>query len=416
MIRPVVQPIIDQHAGDAVVMYQARTQLASAPHANLRHLHRFDTRLAAHLDGLLEAGPAGKRSSEAALENPSLAALFIATVHAINGRDRPFLEHLFGLAQALPAVRSGMFSGFGWVSFGQIRDLLPVLLDAAQPLHRLTSIAAYGMHRVVDESPLLTRRLDADVSVVARTVRWSGEVGAPRYAREYRPISSFNDEECTFWGVWADVLRQGRGDAVTALSRFALEGPHSQRALQLALQASNVHEAGRLLKAFPGEPRHQLWRIQSVGVVGMTDHIPWLISLMRDDTTARRAGEAFSLITRADLALMDLERRPPEYLELGPNDDPDDPNVDTDHDDGLPWPDTKKVEEWWAKNSSRFQKGTRYFMGQPVTREHCIDVLKTGYQRQRILAAHYLCLLEPGTPLFNTSAPAWRQQRLLATM
>jgi len=37
-------------------------------------------------------------------------------------------------------------------------------------------------------------------------------------------------------------------------------------------------------------------------------------------------------------------------------------------------------------------------------------------QRQRVLAAHYLCLLEPGTPLFNTSAPAWRQQRLLAKM
>jgi hypothetical protein len=55
-------------------------------------------------------------------------------------------------------------------------------------------------------------------------------------------------------------------------------------------------------------------------------------------------------------------------------------------------------------------------MGAPVTRAHCIDVLKNGYQRQRILAAHYLCLLDPGTPLFNTSAPAWRQQKLLAQM
>ena len=69
-----------------------------------------------------------------------------------------------------------------------------------------------------------------------------------------------------------------------------------------------------------------------------------------------------------------------------------------------------------AGQPERFQKGTRYFMGQPVTKEHSINVLKTGYQRQRILAAHYLCLLEPGTPLFNTSAPAWRQQRLLAGM
>jgi len=75
-----------------------------------------------------------------------------------------------------------------------------------------------------------------------------------------------------------------------------------------------------------------------------------------------------------------------------------------------------RIKAWWAKNSARFQSGRRYFMGAPVTREHCIDVLKNGYQRQRILAAHYLCLLEPGTPLFNTSAPAWRQQRQLAAM
>jgi hypothetical protein len=42
--------------------------------------------------------------------------------------------------------------------------------------------------------------------------------------------------------------------------------------------------------------------------------------------------------------------------------------------------------------------------------------LKTGFQRQRIAAAEYLTLLAPGTPLFNTAAPAWRQQRLLAKM
>ncbi len=70
----------------------------------------------------------------------------------------------------------------------------------------------------------------------------------------------------------------------------------------------------------------------------------------------------------------------------------------------------------WATNASRFEPGTRYFMGVPVTRDHCIDVLKNGYQRQRILAANYRCLFEPGTPLFNTSAPAWHQQKLLAQM
>ena len=80
------------------------------------------------------------------------------------------------------------------------------------------------------------------------------------------------------------------------------------------------------------------------------------------------------------------------------------------------WPDPAKVEKWWATNASRFQQGQRYFMGAPVTWEHCLDVLKHGYQRQRILAAHYLCLLSPARR-FSTRAPRpGVSRRLLAKM
>lgn len=170
------------------------------------------------------------------------------------------------------------------------------------------------------------------------------------------------------------------------------------------------------LQRLGGDPAQLRLLIQGSGINGDPTYVPWLMKHMADDKTARLAGEAFSLITGTDLALLDLERKPPENVEAGPNDNPDDENVEMDPDEGLPWPDAGLIAGWWEKNGSRFQPGARYFMGAPVTREHCIQVLKDGYQRQRILAAHYLCLLEPGTPLFNTSAPAWRQQKLLAQM
>ncbi len=72
-------------------------------------------------------------------------------------------------------------------------------------------------------------------------------------------------------------------------------------------------------------------------------------------------------------------------------------------DDGLPWLDVARVQPWWDMNSHRFAEGARYFIGAPVTRKRCIDVLRNGYQRQRILAAHYLCLLESGTLLAQMS-------------
>ena len=134
---------------------------------------------------------------------------------------------------------------------------------------------------------------------------------------------------------------------------------------------------------------------------------------MEDLKLARLAGEAFSFITGLDINYLHLDCEAPENLDSGPNDNPDDDNVAMDEDDGLPWPDPAKLQSWWNANQQRFQPGVRYFMGERVTVEHCKKVLRDGFQRQRIAAAEYLCLLQPGTPLFPTSAPAWRQQRWL---
>ena len=103
-------------------------------------------------------------------------------------------------------------------------------------------------------------------------------------------------------------------------------------------------------------------------------------------------------------------------MDFGPTEDPADDNVAMDPDDDLPWPDPDKIQAWWDANKPRFQEGVRYFMGEPVSVPHCQNILRDCYQRQRIAAALYLCLLHPGTPLFNTSAPAWRQLRWLAKM
>jgi uncharacterized protein (TIGR02270 family) len=201
------------------------------------------------------------------------------------------------------------------------------------------------------------------------------------------------------------------------LTRIGLApGRRRGRAFRLALQAMAPAAAHDTLKALANSPDDRRRLIQGSGIAGDPAYVPWLIRHMADDETARVAGEAFSLITGADLAWLDLERKPPENFESGPNDDPDDPDVSMDPDDGLPWPDAARVERWWSEQAARYEPGTRVFMGGGLTEEHLLDVLRHGYQRQRRLAAHYRCLLEPGTPLFNTSAPAPRQQRLLAAM
>jgi uncharacterized protein (TIGR02270 family) len=125
------------------------------------------------------------------------------------------------------------------------------------------------------------------------------------------------------------------------------------------------------------------------------------------------AGESFCLITGLDLSFPIRELPQPDDVEAGPEDDPQDDDVAMDEDDGLPWPDAEKIAAWWQDNAQRFAAGARYFMGQPPTVPHCLNILKTGFQRQRESAALHLCFLKPGTLLFNTAAPAWRQKRWL---
>jgi uncharacterized protein (TIGR02270 family) len=178
----------------------------------------------------------------------------------------------------------------------------------------------------------------------------------------------------------------------------------------------SIHEGHAALQSLAKQAGEVRWLSEGCGIVGDPTYVSWLIGQMKNAATSRLAGEAFSLITGADLDRLQLFRPQPDDFEGGPTENPEDENVEMDPDEGLMWPDPERVQAWWDANKLRFQPGQRYFMGAPVTREHCIDVLKHGYQRQRILAAHYLCLLNPGTPLFNTSAPAWRQQKLLAQM
>jgi uncharacterized protein (TIGR02270 family) len=413
---PVVS-IVEEHTRQAAFLWSLRCRAINQTNYNLLHLGKLDRRIEAHLDGMSLGGERAWHFSEAALADPSVGDVFAMAVRAIPNPQSPRFDRLFSLAARLPGARWDVMSACGWLAGEDLKGVVAKLLGAEDDIRRLVGVAACGMHRV-DPGLISARRVcDPSAVVRARALRTAGEIGLDEALSACAGAVDDEDPECQFWATWSAVLLGNRGKALNDLTRLGLQaGAHRRRAFQLSLQATSQSRAHSVLQELANGPANQRWLVHGAGIVGDPTYTPWLIGQMQRIDIGRTAGEAFSLIAGIDLALLDLERKPPENLESGPNDDPDDPNVDMDEDDGLPWPDPQKIEKWWAANGSRFQKGTRYFMGAPVTREHCIEVLKNGYQRQRILAAHYLCLLEPGTPLFNTSAPAWRQQRLLAKM
>ncbi len=398
-------------------MWATRSALTAAPHVTLFDLARWDERLAAHLDGLLVAGEEGWRFCDSMLEDRSPGAMFVAAVRAIEDRRSARLADLLVLAAAVPETVPGLTAAFAWAERDHLRGVVATLLQSEHAFTRAVAIAACATHGVdpgLASGPWLH---DTDPLVRARALRAIGELGRHELLPTAAAAIDDDDSGCRLWAAWSAVLLGDRNRAMGALSRVGTaDGPHRPRAFRLVLQALPLGEGHRMLQHVAGDPAQIRGLIEGSGIVGDPAYVPWLIRQMADDKTARIAGDAFTLMTGADLDRLQLERPRPENVEGEPDENPEDENVEMDADDGLSWPDQQRVQQWWNANAGRFQSGTRYFIGAPVTRDHCIDVLESGCQPQRALAAHHLCVLNPGTPLFNTSAPAWRQRRQLARM
>ncbi len=409
--------IVRQHVEESAVLSSTRLTLVQSPHVRLRHLWRLDDRLLAHLDGLAVAGEDGCKVGGTALETPGVGEVFCATVRAIEQEQIRHLNWLFSLVETLPEAKHGLVSAFGWVSAERLQGITKEQLCSNSPLHREIGVATCAMHRVDAGATLKTAVTDDNEVVRARGLRTAGALGL----RELLPIclKALTDEKetCRFWAAWSGALLGERSKSTELLREFAVRPFATRgRALLLVLKALELPLAHQLLRSLARDHANQRVLLQGAGIAGDPHYVPWLIKQMEDLKLTRLAGESFSFITGLDLAYLDLERRPPEGVELGPTDNPEDEDVAMDPDDGLPWPDPAKIKKWWEANKHRFQPSVRYFMGEPVNVENCKRVLRDGYQRQRIAAALYLSLLQPGTPLFPTSAPAWRQQRWLAKM
>jgi uncharacterized protein (TIGR02270 family) len=406
--------VVEEHAEEASFLWLQRVAAVHAPNYSPPLLADLDERLAAHIDGLRVAGDPGWMLAEEALENEGPEDFFVATVLGIEAADGRFAG-IVERAEASAATAPGVISALGWTEPKFLSGRVKSLLDASSPFRQMVGLAACAVHRK-DPGPVLDRLLiSADSAVRSRALRAAGELGRLDVVGAVSNALADTKAEARYLAARSAVLLGNRGKALEHLASAAFApGARRVAAVQLALQAMDVDRGHDFLKQFADVADADRLRIIGAGIVGSVRYVPWLLEQMESAPLARLAGEAFVNITGADFNLDELETMPPETFEDGPTDDPADENVEVPEDVALPWPDVPRAKAWWDRHRSRFSASTRYFLGMPVTAASCVEVLSSGFQRQRILAAHYLCLLDPGTPLFNTSAPAWRQQGLLA--
>jgi len=400
-------PLLPEHC-DELGHCIGRRSVVAGGWATLEQLGRLDELVAAHLSGI-------DYQLDAALECCTFD----------DGR---------ALVQGLRAIARHGLDG--------LLDLIDVFADDATTCHYVVESARWRPHSAVlsmvdgfeSDDPARLARLAAIARRIAVPrqprplvdprpevmcedgLRLAGETGHVAHLPLASRLLGSTSGGLGRSAAWCAVMLGDRGIGLEAALHHCDAGRPPRHELAAALCAAGLDQAmSAARRAFQHEDARRS-SVVMAAFIGSSQPIPWLLELMADPALARLAGESFAMITGADLAWLDLDRKPPENFASGPNDDPHDPDVDMDEDDGLPWPDPEKVGAWWKANAHRFPAGQRFFMGQPPGMAHCLAVLKTGYQRQRMAAAIWRCILQPGTPLFPTDAPAWRQKRWLAGM
>jgi uncharacterized protein (TIGR02270 family) len=418
--RP-IPAYVQQHAEEAADMRKLRSAWVRAPHIRLPDLLLLDDRLAGHHQGLAAAGRVGTMYCTQALERADAGTAFAAAVNAIENRDELALNRLYAVARAVPDAQRGVISAFGWASARRLQGLMVPLLASNDPQRRMIGVAACCVQRVDPGAALATALQDEYVPLRAQALRAAGVLGRLDLLDDLR--AALDDEEVAFEAARALCLLGAHEAARPVLEAHVLsEEPDKDgrrlNALALLLQAADLEHGRHLVRLVTGSASGSVAKerlaIRAMGLLGDLQWAPWLIERMSEDSHARMAGESFAMITGANLAAQGLDRTLPEDPPGGPNDDPMDDNVALDEDEDLPWPDQDRVRRWWDAQSAALLPHGRCFIGAPPSVGHCIQVLRTGTQRQRIAAAHYLCVLRPGCSLFNCAAPAWRQERLLA--
>lgn len=413
MQKPVIKSIINQHAEEAAFLWLQRDAAVQEPHYSLKDLAHLDDRVEAHLDGLHIAGNASWEICKEALALDEPGEVFTAAVIAFEGEDGRRVDDVISVAQQSPENWQALVSAIGWLPDEHYQRWVPGMLNANAPSYRRLAIAASVLHRQ-DPGPALAAALDdLESCFQARALRAVGELKRRDLLPVLQQRFKIDDSACQFWAAWSAVLL-GDHDALDVLKVFATpESPFCEQAMQLMLRVMDEPEARKWLSDFTESPEVLRHAILGAGIIGDPLYIPWLIKLMAVPEVARVAGESFSMITGVDLAYDDLDGEWPEGFEAGPTENPEDEDVAMDPDEDLPWPEPNLVQAWWEKNKNLYRAGSRYLVGKPITVEHCQQVLQTGFQRQRRAAALELVLLQPDTPLFNTSAPGFRQQQML---
>jgi len=406
--------IVAEHASEASFLAFRRKEAVMSPLFTLADLIELDDRLAAHMAGLFLAEDKAWDicTDELGLDEPG--DFFVMMALALQLGSSSYREELVSKAIGSPEFSEGLVDALGWHEWQMAAPVLRQLMESDDADMRRLGIAGAAAHRA-DIGPLLNRLLQDEAGPVrSRAIQYAGEVGRVDCLADFANLATTDDNHQDFWKAWSAVLL-GEKSFSSNLKRVAeSEEEYAVVAANLYIRCIPVSDARNWLKTQAESDTKQRLAIRLAGYLGDPQMVGWLIEFIRQKQFPRLALQSIVAITGVDPEIFGLTVDPAdEDLAVVPNDDPADENVEPDPDEGLPWPESLKLTEWWMGAQRDYLGEQRLQYGRPITGENLLSVLKSGTQSLRESVAIEAALIRSDRALFNIGAPGRRQAKAL---
>ena len=400
-----VPTIVRHHAEDAATKFWRRRRYLKDPRTPFESLHSFDQTIAAHLDGLREAGHAGIERAQAALErsikvnaHDVSADCFVVIALAFLTEDMPTMQAVIKQVADKPGFADALEGVFSWFGTDTIAKIVEPQFSNTRPAFRHAALRQCHAYDLA-ASPALSQALrDSPKESMAITLDAVANCGRTDLLADIEQILLHGDldEEANFSAARCALFLGTRGNnAVHTLRAIApKDSPHSEEAVKLLCIALSKQSLHGHLAEMEGQGIKRSLLVKALGWSGNPEYVPLLIAEMRKAPTARVAGESFRQITGFDIeANHAVAEATDESEEKSP----------------YPLPDAEKIDRWWQHNKHCYADAERWLLGRPVSNKWLHYLLGTAEQGHRELAALHRMFLNPGTTLFPTHAGTHRQ-------
>ncbi|MGE0500241.1 MAG: hypothetical protein AB7I79_01155 [Rhizobiaceae bacterium] len=296
MLRVATIPaIVAQHAEEAAFLWLRRRHAIDGHLLDDTGIGRIDQRLEANVEGLEAAGLVGWELAKARFADyAEPGETFVIGVLAMRSGSVEAVAEALDLTE--PLGRDAVEALSGAVARAPREALRPFVADwvrSRDPLRRCIGLAALWHHRV-DAGPTLGDCLsDDDAGVRIRALKLAGRLKR----REHLPlvIAALGRDD-PIERLEAAAACCLLGDAAAArpvLDRIVLTLPElARRAMEIRLLATPAAEAKRWLQSRLEQPLSRVDAVASIGLLGDTAIMPWLIDKMRDKDLIVPAGDA----------------------------------------------------------------------------------------------------------------------------